>query len=163
MWLLNLPNLDASPAGPHSCLYQWPACRHPSSTPPPNQQAGLLGDAGEGTVNRSCSTCFSACVWKCLVPLTLVPVSLQSQVRLPPGQTLQSLYLVEHPFTSMWPQEREEISGDDMFLWHHGLEYEKSALRLLTAKTVNHIKLANIATLACKLSTIMTLLWIHQN
>lgn len=35
---------------------------------------------------------FSACLWKwCWVVLTSVPVSLQSQARLPPGQTLQSL------------------------------------------------------------------------
>lgn len=46
--------------------------------------------------------------------LTLVPVSLQSQVRLPPGHTLQSLYVVEQPFTFICPQEREAISGEDI-------------------------------------------------
>lgn len=61
--------------------------------------------------------CQYACLYRSImivVPLTSVPVSLQSQARLPPGQTLQSLQLEEHPFTFMWPQEREVISGEDI-------------------------------------------------
>ena len=57
-----------------------------------------------------------------VLPLTSVPVSLQSQARLPPGQTLQSLYLEEHPFTFMLPQEREAISGEDMAATHRLLK-----------------------------------------
>lgn len=49
-----------------------------------------------------------------VVHLTSVPVSRQSQARLPPGQTLQSLQDAEQPLTFMWPQDKEAISGEDM-------------------------------------------------